>query len=102
MATGEGFALPKLLHNEDSKSWFKRYVMCSLANGWNAGKQLLELLMLLEGSSWEIFDSLSDTETDMHDHLKAAILSRLCPDVEEDKIVVHDHLSPRKHKFNEI
>ena len=33
-----------------------------------------------------IFDSLSDTETNTYNYLKATILSRMCPDTEEDKI----------------
>ena len=65
MATGGGLALPEPLHNKDAKSWFKRFEVCSLANGWDAGKQLLRLPMLLRGRAWVIFDLLSDTETDM-------------------------------------
>ena len=101
MATGGGLALPEPLNNKDAKSWFKRYEVCSLANGWDAGKQLLRLSTLLRGRAWAIFDSLSDTETDTYDHLKAAILSRMCPDMEEDKIGARERLSRRQLRDGE-
>jgi len=79
---GGGLALPEPLQNEDAKSWFKpRYEVCSVANGWDADKKRRRLPTLLRGRAWAIFDSLGDDETDTYDHLKAAILSRMCPDM---------------------
>jgi len=49
MATGGGIALPEPLHNEDSRSWFKRFEVCTAANGWDAAKKLLCLPTLLKG-----------------------------------------------------
>ena len=69
--------------------------MCASANGWNDQKKLLRLPTLLKGRSWAIYDSLQDEETDTYDHLKAAILKRLCPDTEEDRIVARERLSRR-------
>jgi len=89
-------ALPEPLQNEDAKSWFKRYEVCSIANGWDADKKRQRLPTLLRGRAWAIFDSLGDDETDTYDHLKAAILGRMCPDTEEDKSVARERLSQRR------
>ena len=72
MATGGGLALPEPLQNaEDAKSWFKRYEVCAIANGWDAQKKLTRLPTLLRGRAWVIFDSLTaEAETDLYDHLK--------------------------------
>ena len=80
MATEVGLALPEPLHDEDAKSWFKRYEVCVAANGWNDQKKLLRLSMLLKGRAWAIYDSLGDDQKDTYQNLKAAILARLCPD----------------------
>jgi len=90
MATGGGLALPEPLHDEDSRSWFKRF---EAANGWDAAKKLLCLPTLLKGRAWAIFDSLGEDETDSYDHLKAALLS---PDTEEDHLTAREQLSRRK------
>ena len=95
MATGGGLALPEPLVDDEARSWFKRYEVCASANGWNDQKKLLRLPTLLKGRSWAIYDSLQDEETDTYDHLKAAILKRLCPDTEEDRIVARERLSRR-------
>jgi len=96
MATGGGLALPEPLHDEDSRSWFKRFEVCAAANGWDAAKKLLRLPTLLKGCAWAIFDSLGEDETDSYDHLKAALLKRLSPDTEEDRLTAHEQLFRRK------
>ena len=73
MATGVGLALPEPLHDEDAKSWFKRYEVCAAANGWNDQKKLLRLPTLLKGRAWAIYDSLGDDQIDSYQNLKAAI-----------------------------
>ena len=95
MATGGGLALPEPLQDEEAKSWFKRYEVCASANGWNDQKKLLRIPTLLKGRSWAIYDSLQDEDMDSYDHLKAAILQRMCPDTEEDRIVARECLSRR-------
>jgi len=96
MATGGGLALPEPLHNEDACSWFKRFEVCAAANGWDAAKKLLCLPTLLRGRAWAVFDSLGDDTTDTYDHLKTALLQRLSPDTDEDKMVAHERLSARE------
>jgi len=101
MATGVGLALPEPLHDEDARSWFKRYEVCVAANGWNDQKKLLRLPTLLKGRAWAIYDSLGDDQTDTYQNLKAAILARLCPDTEEDRMVSREKLSRRQLRDNE-
>jgi len=95
MATGGGLALPEPLESKDTKSWFKRYEVCATVNGWNDPKKLLRLPTLLKGRSWAVYDSLREEDTDSYEHLKAAILRRLCPDTEEDRLVARKRLSQR-------
>lgn len=95
MATGS-LALPEPLEGEDARSWFKRYEVCATANGWNDQKKLSRLPTLLKGRAWAVYDSLHDDgDTDTYEHLKAAILKRLCPDTEEDRLVAREKLSRR-------
>jgi len=95
MATG-GLALLEPLHDDDARSWFKRFKVCAAANGWDTAKQLLCLPKLLRGRAWEIFDSLGDGDTDTYAHLKEALLLRFSPDTDEDRMVAREKLSMRK------
>lgn len=96
MATGVGLALPEHLQDEDSRSWFKRFEVCAAANGWDNAKKLLRLPTLLRGRAWAIYDSLDEDSTDTYAHLKSALLRRLCPDTEEDRLAAREQLSKRK------
>ena len=97
MATGGTIALPEPLEGEDARSWFKRYEVCVAANCWNDQKKFSRLPTLLKGRAWAVYDSLHDEgDTDSYEHLKAAILKRLCPDTEEDRIVAREKLSRRR------
>ena len=106
MATGGGLAQPEPLVDNEARSWFKRYEVCTSENGWNDQKKLLQpvrLPTLLKGCSWAIYDLLQDEETDTYDHLKVAILKRLSPDTKEDRIVARECLSRRVlHKEESI
>ena len=42
-----------------------------------------------------------DRDTDTYEHLKAAILRRLCPDTEEDRLVAREKLSRRRLREGE-
>ena len=102
MATGGSLALPEPLEGEDAKSWFKRYEVCVTANGWNDQKKFSRLPTLLKGRAWAVYDSLHDDgDTDSYEHLKAAILKRLCPDTEEDRLVAREKLSRRRLREGE-
>ena len=96
MATGGGLALPEHLQDEDARSWFKRFEVCAAANSWDDAKKLLRLPTLLKGRAWAIFDSLGEDSTDTYAHLKTALLQRLSPDTEEDRLAARELLSKRK------
>ena len=96
MASGVGLALPEPLQEDDARSWFKRFEVCAAANEWDARKKLLRLPTLLRGRAWAIFDALPDTDTDTYDHLKKALLDRLNPDTDEDRLSARDALSRRR------
>ena len=96
MATGGGLALPEHLQDEDAGSWFKRFEVCAVANSWDDAKKLLRLPTLLKGRAWAIFDSLGEDSTDTYAHLKTALLQRLSPDTEEDRLAARELLSKRK------
>ena len=91
-----GLALPEPLKDEDARSWFKRFEVCSAADDWNDQKKLLRLPTLLRGRAWAIFDSLPDASTDSYANLKAALLERLSPDTDEDRISARNGLSQRR------
>jgi len=80
MVTGGGLTMPEPLHDEDTHLGFKRFEVCSAANGWDEAKKLPCLPMLLRGHAWAVFDSLGEGNIDTYDHLKAALLLRLNPD----------------------
>ena len=96
MATGGGLSLPEPLQDEDSRSWFKRFEVCAAANGWDGAKKLLHLPTLLKGHAWAIYDALGKGDTDTYDHLKGALLRRLSPNTEEDRLAAREQLSRRK------
>ena len=98
MAAGDGLALPEPLQDGDSRSWFKRYEVCAVANGWDAAKKLQRLPTLLRGRAWAIYDSLPEEVLDTYDHLKAALLGCLSPDTEEDRLAAREQLTRRKFR----
>ena len=97
-ATGDKLCLPEHLDDGDSKSWFKRYELCAAANEWNDARKLLRLLTLFKGRVWAIFESLRDEEKDTYDHLKRAILERLNPDTDENRLMAREQLMLRQFK----
>ena len=93
---GHGLALPEPLQDEGAKSWFKRFEVCAAANEWNDKKKLLRAPTLLKGRAWAVYDALPDSETDTYAHLKQALLSRLSPDTDEDRLSAREALSQRR------
>ena len=96
MASGVGLAVPEPLQEDDARSWFKHFEVCAAANEWDKRKKLLRLPTLLRGRAWAIFDALPDTDTDTYDNLKKALLDRLSPDTDEDRLSARDALSRRR------
>ena len=96
MTTGDRLCLPEPLEDGDAISWFKRYELCAAANEWNAEKKLRRLPMLFKGRTWAIFESLGDGDTDTYDHLKKAIMDRLSPDTDENRLAARELLTQRR------
>ena len=64
-------------------------------NEWNDKKKLLRAPTLLKGRAWAVYDVLPDLEPDTYAHLKQALLSRLSPDTDEDRLSAREALSQR-------
>ena len=86
--------LPEPLEDEDAKSWFRRFNVCTAANEWNAAKKLVRLPTLLRGRAWTIYESSGETENESYNALKGAIISRLNPDTDEDRLAAREQLTP--------
>ena len=99
MASGSSICLPEpLRQHEDARSWFKRFELCAAANEWDAPKQLLRLPTLLRGRSWAVYESLSDADKETYRKLKKAILERLHPDTDENRLAAREQLSLRRFR----
>ena len=97
MATGgQGIALLEPLQDTDARSWFRRFKVCSAANGWDEGKQLLRLPTLLKGRAWAVYEALGNDQTDTYDHQKAALLAKLSPDTDEHRLSARERLASRR------
>ena len=88
--------LPEPLQHEDASSWFKRFELCAAVNDWNEAKQLLRLPTLLRRRAWAIYESLSDADKETYAKLKKAILERLNPDTDENRLAAREQLSLRR------
>ena len=73
-----------------TKLWLKVY--CT-ANGWNKAKQLPCLPTLLKGHAWPIFEILGEEHMGTYANLKTALLSKLCLNIDEDRISTSEQLS---------
>ena len=69
--------------------------MCASANEWNEEK-LKRLPTLLRGRAWAVYDVLGERQTDTYAHLKTALLKRLSPDTEEDRLSAREELAKRR------
>ena len=91
-----GLALPEPLQDRDAREWFKRFEVCAAANEWNEEKKLKRLPTLLRGRAWAVYDALGERQTDTYAHLKTALLKRLSPDTEEDRLSAREELAKRR------
>jgi len=60
-----------IFQDTDNKSWFKYF---EVWNGWDEGKQLLHLPMLLRGQAWAVYKALGGDHTDVYADLKVVFL----------------------------
>ena len=56
----------------------------------------MRLPTLLRGRSWTIYESLSDDDKETYKKLKKAILERLHPDTDENRLAAREQLSQRR------
>ena len=96
MATGTTICLPEPLEDGNAKSWFRRFDVCAAANEWDAAKKLVRLPTLLRGRTWAIYESLGETDNASYEALKKAIISRLNPDTDEDRLAAREQLTHRR------
>ena len=59
-------------------------------------KKLLRLPTLLKGHTWAIFEALDEEYMGTYANLKEALLTKLCPDSDEDCISACEQLSQRR------
>ena len=95
MAAGNRICLPEPLEDGDAKSWFRRFDVCVATNDWNAAKKLIQLLTLLRGRAWAIYESLGEDDNASYDALKNAMISRLNSDTGEDHLAACEQLTRR-------
>jgi len=96
METGrQGIALLEPLQDTDARSWFRCFEVCSAANDWDEGKQLLRLPTLLKEQAWAVYEALGNDETDTYAYLKAVLLAKLSPDTDEHRLSARERLTCR-------
>ena len=81
MAHGQHISLPKTFSSGDVNEWFKRFDICSKANGWNSETKAKKLPMLLEGEALANWMELSEDEQKDFDDAKKKIAERIVPEV---------------------
>ena len=81
MAHGQHISLPKTFSSGDVNEWFKRFDICSKANGWNSETKAKKLPTLLEGEALAIWMELSEDEQKDFDDAKKKIAERIVPEV---------------------
>ena len=72
--------------------------MCAAANEWNAAKKLVRLPTLLRGRAWAIYESLGENNNESYNALKGTIISRLNPDIDEDRFAACEQLTRRRFR----
>ena len=55
-------SVPKPFASGDAREWFKRFDICSRANGWNAETKVSKLPTLLEGEAFAVWLELSEEQ----------------------------------------
>ena len=98
MATGTAICLPEPLEDGDAKAWFRRFDVCAAANDWNAAKKRVRVPTLLRGRAWAIYESLGESDCESYNTLKRAIISRLNPDTDEDRLAAREQLTRRRFR----
>ena len=79
MAHSQHVSLPKTFSSGDASEWFKRFEICSQANGWNGETKAKKLPTLLEGEALAIWLELTETEQKDYAVSRKKITEKLLP-----------------------
>ena len=71
--------IPKSFTSGDACEWFKRFEICSKANGWSDATKALKLPTLLEGEALAIWLELSEEEQSDYKSAKEKLTSKMMP-----------------------
>lgn len=92
--TGQHISLPKTFSSGDANEWFKRFDICSKANGWNGETKAKKLPTLLEGEALAVWMELSEDEQKDYDVARKKIEERIMP---EDFVTLDEFHKRRLH-----
>ena len=79
MAHNQHVSLPKTFSSGDASKWFKRFEICSQANGWNGETKVKNLPTLLEGEALVIWLALTEAEQKDYAVSRKKIMEKLLP-----------------------
>ena len=77
MAHSQHISLPKTFSSGDASEWFKRFEICSQANGWNGETKAKKLPTLLEGEALAIWLELMESKQKDYAASKKIITEKL-------------------------
>ena len=72
-------SVPKQFASGDANEWFKRFDICSRANGWNDAAKALKLPTLLEGEALAIWLEISEDIQGSYEDTQAEIKRKMMP-----------------------
>lgn len=72
-------SVPKPFASGDASEWFKRFDICSRANGWNAETKASKLPTLLEGEAFAVWLELSEEQQGSYEDAMKEIKRRMMP-----------------------
>ena len=79
MANVSHVSVPKVFASGDATEWFKRFDICSAANGWNDAAQAAKLPTLLDGEALAVWLELDEDEQKDYKGAKQKIVDVLMP-----------------------
>lgn len=92
MSTGTHFSVPKQFTTGDAVEWFRRFELCSIANGWDEKTKTAKLPTLLEGEALATWLELDEDVQKEYVKVKEKMVENLMP----TEFVTLDHFHQRK------